>query len=161
MPKRKVFAVLPVYNVEGAVASVIRKVSRHVDAVIAVNDGSTDGSLSVINGTNAVVLDNVTNRGLGFTLRRGAEEAASMGADIIVTIDSDGQHDADDIPKLLDAIEKGGAEIAIGSRPLDRNMPFIKKLGNVGLRFLSRLLFSSFYGFIEITRCSISHGQGI
>ena len=137
----KIFAVMPVYNQEKVVGGVIRKTKRYVDEVIAVIDGSVDNSLGEAKDAGAVVIKNGKNMGLGFTLRRGINDAIRRGADVIVTIDSDGQHDPSEIPKLVEALIKNRVDVVIGSRPHDRNMPLIKKFGNDMLFIISNLLF--------------------
>ncbi len=137
----KAIAVMPVYNEEKRVGRIVREARKYTDGVIAVIDGSRDGSLSEAKKAGARVLKNEVNMGLGFTLRRGVEEAVRTGADAIVTIDSDGQHDPSEIPRLLEELRKNRLDVVIGSRPCNENMPAIKRFGNHALCNLSRLLF--------------------
>lgn len=137
----KTIAVMPTYNEERGLRKLIEETKKHVNEVIAVIDGSEDKSLIEAKKTGALVLKNEINMGLGFTLKRGAEEAVRIGADVIVTIDSDGQHDPAEIPKLVEELEKGKLDVVIGSRPHDENMPNIKKFGNWFLSNLSKLFF--------------------
>ena len=126
----KVVAVMPVYNEEKTVGGVIRQVKKYADEVVAVDDGSRDDSYAAAERAGAVVLKHVINMGLGFTLRTGCEKAVRMGADIIITIDSDGQHDPKEIPKLVSELKKNRLDIVIGYRPPSKSMPFTKKFGN-------------------------------
>lgn len=139
----KIIAVIPVYNTERKVGTVIKGAKKHADKVIAVIDGSADDSLPESMKAGAVIVENDINRGLGFTLRRGTEEAIRDGADIIVTLDSDGQHDPDEIPKLVEELKKNKLDVVIGSRLHDENMPSIKKFGNWTLTRMSGVLFGS------------------
>jgi glycosyltransferase involved in cell wall biosynthesis len=126
----KVVAVMPVYNEEKHVGRVIRETRKYVDEVVAVDDGSRDKSYLKAEKAGARALKHIINMGLGFTLRTGAEKAVKDGADIIITIDSDGQHDPAEIPKLVRELKKNKLDVVIGFRPPDKNMPFTKKLGN-------------------------------
>ena len=139
----KIIAVVPTYNEEKNVGRVVKEVKKYVDEVIAVIDGCVDNSLERAKKSGAIILDNKINRGLGYTLRRGSEDAIKRGADIIVTIDSDGQHNPEDIIKLTDILVKENLDVVIGSRPHDANMPPIKKFGNWGLAMMSRVLFGA------------------
>lgn len=141
--KRKIVAVIPTWNEEKNVGRVVKEARKYVDEVIVVIDGCIDNSLKVAKKAGAVIVDNKINRGLGYTLRRGSEEAAKRGADIIITLDSDGQHNPTDIKKLTDTLIKYDLDVVIGSRPHDDNMPPIKKFGNWGLALMSRLFFGS------------------
>ncbi len=142
--KKKIIAVIPTYNEEKNVGRVVKEVAKYVDEVVAVIDGCVDNSLEVAKKSGALIIDNKVNKGLGFTLRRGSEEAIKRGADIIVTIDSDGQHNPADIKNLTDSLVKYDLDVAIGSRPHDENMPKIKKIGNWGLAMMSKLFFGSY-----------------
>ena len=117
MKRPKTIAVMPIYNEEKGLRKLIRETRKHTDKVIAVIDGSRDKSPIEAEKAGALVLKNKINMGLGFTLRRGAEEAVKIGADVIVTIDSDGQHDPSEIPKLVKELK--GYDVVIGSRPHD------------------------------------------
>src|SRR5262245_19394180 len=93
MPRTgSIVAVIPAYNAEPFVASVIKEASKHVP-VIAVNDGSKDGTLDVLRTTSAHVVDQQPNQGKGVALQAGFRTALEQGAAAVIQLDADGQHD--------------------------------------------------------------------
>ena len=124
----KTIAVIPCYNEGKTIAEVIKKTKKHVNKVIVVNDGSTDNTEKQAKKAD-LVLNHIVNMGKGLALKTGIEAAIKNKADIIVTLDGDMQHDPCDIPRLLDKIKKK-ADIVIGCRELDKNMPLTLKFGN-------------------------------
>jgi glycosyltransferase involved in cell wall biosynthesis len=112
----KVFAIVPVYNERGRIGAVIRSLLPRVDRVIAVDDGSTDGSAEEARAAGADVVEHVINRGQGAALKTGTMLASREGADIIVHFDADGQHDPDAVPTLVAPILEGRADAVFGSR---------------------------------------------
>jgi glycosyltransferase involved in cell wall biosynthesis len=155
--KQRVIAVIPMYNEAERVRGVIEGALRHVDAVVAVDDQSQDSSYEVARKSGATVLRNHKNRGAGYTTRKGCDKAAEMGADIIITMDADGQHDPEDIPLMLEPLRGGDLDITFGSRRRDSNMPPVKRLGNWMLSSFARMIYrigirDSQTGFHAFTR---------
>jgi glycosyltransferase involved in cell wall biosynthesis len=112
----RVIAVIPAYH-EGLRAwKTVRAVLNFVDEVIVVDDGSRDETASQARLGGAVVLSHAINRGQGAALRTGTEAALLRGADIIVHVDADGQHDPKMIPSLVAPIRENRADIVFGSR---------------------------------------------
>jgi len=108
--------------------------------VVVVDDGSKDDTYSVAKKTKAIVIRHFINLGKGAALRTGTEYANNNGADVVVFIDSDGQHPPKDIPRLVK--ELGDNDIVFTYRNLSsEHMPLTKKLGNFVLNTLLRLLF--------------------
>lgn len=99
-------------------ASVALRAREHVDKVLVVDDGSIDATAHVARLAGAEVLVHGTNRGKGAALRTGILAAIERGADVIVLLDGDGQHDPGAIPDLCAPIEKGDADVVVGSRHL-------------------------------------------
>ena len=160
----KIFAVIPAYNEEQNIAEVISKTSKHTDQIIVVNDGSTDNTEKVARETNAIVKSHIVNKGLGLTIRDAITEAMKLGADIIITIDADGQYDADQIPDLLKPILDGKADLVLGSRfeGTIARMSRLKKFGNKIITLIVRNLMNldisdSQTGFRAIKREVIEH----
>lgn len=135
-----IVAVIPAYNEEKNIKDVIRGVKKYVDTVLVVNDGSIDRTAEIARKEGAIVVTHIKNLGLGASLKTGIEGAIRLGADIIVTIDADGQHDPNEIPKLVEALRT--CEIVIGSRETGKDMPFIKKMGNLVLYWITKILFN-------------------
>jgi len=138
----KLIAIIPAYNEESTIGDVIKATSRFVDEILVINDGSTDSTTDVAKNTGANVIDNIVNRGLGKTIKRGYAEAILHGADIIVQIDADGQYDPNEIPKLIQPILDNKADLVLGTRleNLKYEMPWIKKQGNKAFTWLLRRL---------------------
>lgn len=134
-----IIAVIPIFNEEKTIGEVIEKTRKHVDKIIVVDDGSEDKSCEIATKRKALVLRNIVNVGKGFSLLMGCEKAAKE-ADIIVTLDGDGQHDPLEIKKLIKNLKD--CDIVFGSRKMEISAPFIKKIGNYVINFFSRVLFS-------------------
>ncbi len=139
----KTVAVIPAYNEGARIGRVIEGVSKFVDKVIVVNDASIDNTSLVARRSGCCVIDLPSNRGAGFATRSGCEYALSLGAEVIVTIDADGQHNPEDVPLLLEPIFKKEAEITFGIRRRNDKMPLVKKIANAVLYFISKLIFGS------------------
>ncbi|MDD1777488.1 MAG: glycosyltransferase family 2 protein, partial [Candidatus Helarchaeota archaeon] len=159
-----IFAVIPAYNEEQNIAEVISKTSKYTDKVIVVNDGSTDNTEKIAKEANAIVKSHIVNKGLGLTIRDAITEAMKLGADVIITIDADGQYDADQIPDLLKPILDGKADLVLGSRfrGTIARMSRLKKFGNEIITLIVRNLMNlditdSQTGFRAIKREVIEH----
>ncbi|MCA9928158.1 MAG: glycosyltransferase family 2 protein, partial [Anaerolineales bacterium] len=90
----------------------------YADTVIVVDDGSSDNTAVVATSAGALVVKHETNQGKGVALNTGFAYARSLGADVVVTIDADGQHDSAEIHAVVDPVLDGDADIVIGSRYL-------------------------------------------
>ncbi len=123
-------ALLPAYNEEISIGSVVLRTKQYVDRVIVIDDGSSDRTVEVAALAGAEVLRHVENQGKGAALKTGF---ASLNADtVIVTIDTDGQHDPADIPRLVAPILAAEADMVNGSRYLNGNKkdtPLYRRLG--------------------------------
>jgi glycosyltransferase involved in cell wall biosynthesis len=127
----KIIAVIPCLNEEQFINDVVAKTLKHVDKVIVVDDGSKDATARVAQEAGAEVVSHPRSQGAGAATRTGFETALKYGADIVVTLDGDGQHNPDEISRLLAPVLEGQADLVIGSRFLDpaTNMPAYRKLG--------------------------------
>lgn len=125
----RVFVVIPVYNEGDAVRAVVDDVSRYVPArdVVVVDDGSTP-KLEQTSVGDARLLRHPINLGKGMALKTGCEYALSRGAEAIVLIDGDGQHEPGEIPRLVSAL--ADADIVFAARELNRQMPPVRLAGN-------------------------------
>ncbi len=126
----KVVAVIPFYNEEKTIASVIQQTFPFVDSIIAVNDGSTDNSLDNIKYFNNVIHCSLKkNTGKGAALREGFLKSIELESDITISLDADLQHPPEYIPDLLEKIKN--YDIIIGSRKREiRNMPIQRIFSN-------------------------------
>ena len=131
--KRFIVAGMPMYNEEETIGTVVTKALRHVDAVICIDDGSSDSSARIAEKCGAIVVRHRINRGYGGALKSLFIKARELNADALVVLDSDGQHETSDIPKLLKPILSGEADFTIGSRFINggggTDMPAYRRLG--------------------------------
>ncbi len=143
MAEQNIFIVIPAYNEEKLIGNIIEGLKQKgYENIIVVDDGSSDRTSEIASGLNAVVCRHMVNRGLGGALGTGIRAALERNADIIVTFDADGQHSPDDLENLVKPITEGKAEVVIGSRLINSDgMPFIRKIGNLGLNIVTFLLF--------------------
>jgi glycosyltransferase involved in cell wall biosynthesis len=124
-------AILPAYNAEATAGRVVKDVKRHLPKafVIGVDDGSTDGTRSVLRASCDEVIVWDKNQGKGAALRAAFKSAVDKGAAAVLTIDSDGQHDAAFAPAIVNAL--ADADIVIGTRDLSgKQVPFHRKIAN-------------------------------
>jgi len=124
------FALIPAHNEALTVKKVVEETTNHVDRVIVIDDGSTDGTVDSLAATSAFVIRNDKNIGKGERLVEGFEAAKREGAHSVIVLDADNQHDPSDIPKFL-ALHKTNPEaIILGDRSADMvNMPSIRRKG--------------------------------
>lgn len=134
----KVIAVIPSCNGEKTLGEVVRRTSKYVNEVIVIDDNLTKKISKIAEKEGAIVFYNKGNKGVGYSRRKGLEEALKRGADIIVTLDDDLQHKPEDIPKFVEKINQG-YEVVIGARNL-KKYPFIKKFGNFWLTLLTNFV---------------------
>jgi len=126
----KVIAIIPCLNEERFISEVVTKAVKYADKVIVVDDGSDDNTASAAEAAGAEVIRHEIRQGAGAATRTGCIQALQAGADIIVTLDGDGQHDANEIPILVKPIREGKADLVIGSRFLfTANVPQYRKFG--------------------------------
>ncbi|MDA4113586.1 MAG: glycosyltransferase family 2 protein [Thaumarchaeota archaeon] len=123
-------ACIPALNAENTIASVVLGCQKYVDRVVVCDDGSTDMTGLIAARLGAIVLTHERNMGKGEALRSLFAEAKKEHADAMVTLDSDGQHSPDDIPKVLDALSE--ADVVVGSRFLrgGREVPSHRRVVN-------------------------------
>ena len=125
---------IPALDEERTIAKVVVRSKKHADKVLVVDDGSRDDTALIAENIGAVVLRHEKNLGKGAAIRDCFEWAKRDGADILVTLDGDGQHDPSRIPELVEALQSTGADVVIGgrvTRPLD--MPRYRWLGERAL----------------------------
>jgi glycosyltransferase involved in cell wall biosynthesis len=128
-----IWIVLPAFNEAAVIESVIHEI-RHAgySRIIVVDDGSRDDTHERAAALEGIIaLRHRLNRGKGAATKTGIEAAKALGADIIVTMDADGQHDPTDVARLIEPIERAHCDVVLGSRLMDpRGMPWHKILAN-------------------------------
>jgi len=109
-------AVIPAFEEAATIADVAARAARQADLVVVVDDGSRDGTFEMLSGLPVVVLRNERNCGKGASLWRGMQYALEHGVAGVVTLDADGQHEPEDIPRLLQLAREHPDDIIIGAR---------------------------------------------
>ncbi|MBN2457557.1 glycosyltransferase family 2 protein [Candidatus Woesearchaeota archaeon] len=135
--------VMPAYNEEKVIGKTIASLKKHgYTKIIVIDDGSADRTRAVAEKAGAIVFSHPINRGLGGALGTGIAAALDSDAEIIVTFDSDGQHDPTDIKRLIRPILARKADVVIGSRLKNpKGMPVIRRIGNWGFNIITYMLF--------------------
>ncbi|UHG91003.1 glycosyltransferase family 2 protein [Spirosoma oryzicola] len=147
--KPNILVIVPCFNEQGAIASVVRDLvavrqreGYQLD-VLVVNDCSTDKSMDIIRTLPCLYLNLPVNLGIGGAMHSGYRYAYLHGYDIAVQVDGDGQHPADELPTVLEPILKQEADISIGSRFINREgfqSSFSRRVGIKYFRWLNQLL---------------------
>lgn len=137
----RVVAVLPAYNLERSIAAIVDRTRPFVDHVLVVADGSKDRTGESAKAAGAVVPEPESVRGKGFAIIKGIQESRKLSPDVVILMDSDGQHLPEEIPVLLKPLEEGRADLVSGSRMLGTlRTSRINVIGNWGLRMISFLV---------------------
>lgn len=156
----KTIVVLPVYNEEKTLAGILRRLSSRVDILVCVNDGSKDASLSLLGAfarkrKNTYIVDLPANRGMAGALKQGflfilylEQKGKLRGADIVVTIDADGQHKPEYIPALVRHLAAQKADIVLTRRDFSV-YPLYKIWGNRFLTWTNSILSGKKYNDVE------------
>lgn len=137
MNSSAIHIVVPAYNEEQVIGDVIREIrAAGKYTIIVVDDGSRDATYRNALVEQVVAIRHKINRGKGAATKTGIIAAKKLGAEIVVTMDGDGQHDPTDIEALVAPIQSGQCDVVLGCRPKVRGeMPFIKivanKIGNI------------------------------
>jgi glycosyltransferase involved in cell wall biosynthesis len=161
---------IPAFNEELTIARVVLGAQKHANIVVVCDDGSSDLTAQIAERLGAIVIRHERNSGYGAALQSLFKQAKALNADILVTLDSDGQHNPEEIPLLVKPIEKGDAEVVLGSRFKDENgtadMPPYRKLG---VRLITKLsngssknaVSDSQSGFRAYSRAALEQLRGI
>lgn len=139
---------MPAFNEEKYIAKTIIGCGKYVDKVVVVDDGSSDATAEIAKALGATVISHPKNRGYGAALQTIFRTAREMNADSMVIIDSDGQHNPVEIPKLLEPLNNG-ADLVIGSRFLNGNGDNIPPYRKVGMKVLDEA--TNFVGGIHVS----------
>jgi len=142
LDQHKVCVIIPTYNNAKTLASVIEQVQAYTTNIIVVNDGSTDETPGILAGiAGPTVVSYAQNVGKGWALRQGFAAAMAQGYEYAITIDSDGQHFASDLPAFIEKLEADGPALIIGARNMAQDgIPSKSSFGNK---------FSNFWFWVE------------
>ncbi|RMG36713.1 MAG: glycosyltransferase family 2 protein [Methanobacteriota archaeon] len=148
MAKGRVMAIIPAFNEEKAIGQTVDSVKSYVDKVVVINDGSTDQTKEIALEHGATVVSYNPNMGKGTAIYIGTQYFLKSGFDFLFTIDGDGQHRPEYIPKFMKAFQDPTVDMVIASRfgTVDwvENMPFLRKLSNLLSRFGLWILYNGF-----------------
>lgn len=128
--------VIPAYNEEQSIARVVHQAQAYLP-VLVVNDGSVDDTGTIARNAGAQVVKITTNGGKGAAMRKGFQYAVENKYDFVITLDGDGQHDPDEIPKFIKYSSIWHSDLVIGQRDFHR-MPIVRRISNT----LSQVIFS-------------------
>jgi glycosyltransferase involved in cell wall biosynthesis len=124
---------IPAFNEENTIARVVLEAQKHADVVVVCDDGSTDLTCEIAKRLGADVVRHERNLGYGAALKSLFERTRELNANVLVTLDADGQHDPNEIPNVIGPITNGAADVVIGSRFIDKcgtaEMPVYRQLG--------------------------------
>lgn len=130
-PPPKIAVLIPGYREEAAIGRVVAGVKKHLDLVLMVDDGSPDATAERARSAGAEVIVHSKNQGKGASLKTGLRSLAERGVDYFLVMDSDGQHDPDDIPHFISAASQSEFAVFCGNRMNDlSSMPFVRKVTN-------------------------------
>jgi len=143
-----VVAGIPAYDEERTIARVVLQAQKYVDRVVVCDDGSSDLTAEIAERLGAEVIRHERNLGYGAAIQSMFRRGKELNADVMITLDADGQHDPRAIPTLLTPILKDDADIAVGSRFLDkerrtRDMPLYRRLGVKAITKLTSIAMNS------------------
>lgn len=131
---------IPAFDEEKTIARVVLQSQSYADKVVVCDDGSTDLTATIAERLGAIVVRHEQNLGYGAAIQSLFREAEKLDADVLVTLDGDGQHDPSEIPKIVKPIIQGEVDIVVGSRLMDKRlgsvMPWYRR---VGVRFITKL----------------------
>jgi len=140
---KPITVVIPAYEEEENIGEVLKKMPREVmgkeTTALVVIDGGEDNTEGVVTSAGFAAIRSPIHRGGGAALKLGFDIAVAGGAEIIVTMDADGQHKPEEIPNLVEPILADQADVVIGSRILGRSMAR-SHLRALGVRLFSRII---------------------
>lgn len=159
--KKSTFVILPAYNEATRITPVIESIAKKGYKMVIVNDGSSDNTLEVIKESkrkypdNIFIYSHIINRGVGVAMQTGFDAVLKYNPKFIVNMDSDGQHDVNDLENVLEPLVTGRAQAVIGVRPLE-DMPLTRNFANAVMNLLTRIFYKvnvsdSQTGFRSIT----------
>ncbi|MCX6704655.1 MAG: glycosyltransferase family 2 protein [Candidatus Woesebacteria bacterium] len=141
----RIFIVIPLFNEEKHIVKVLKDLVPYKLQIVVVDDGSTDQSRIKIKDLrlkNTTLLEHKINLGKGAAMKTGADYAFGRGGEAVIFMDSDGQHNPDNLPKFMHKLEEKKHGVIFGSRNLNLGAPLVRYLGN---KFAS-VLVGSFFG---------------
>ncbi|HGE71214.1 TPA: glycosyltransferase family 2 protein [Candidatus Poribacteria bacterium] len=137
----RICIIIPGYNESRSIGKVVANARKIIDDIVVIDDGSKDNTAQIAQDAGAYVIKHEVNKGKGAALRTGFQYAIDHSYDAVITMDSDGQHDPDDIPNFLYSLDKIGSGIIIGTRMGDiSTMPLIRRCTNKLTSFTASMI---------------------
>ena len=148
----KIYIVIPAHNEGKRIGKVITDIgaAKLNLPIIVVDDGSKDNTGVVAKNLKAVVLIHKINLGKGAAMKTGCDYAFTNGADAVILMDSDGQHEAADLKKFIVALNSGKYDVILGSRNYSYGVPLVRYLGN---KFASVVMAALFHIYVSDVIC--------
>jgi glycosyltransferase involved in cell wall biosynthesis len=150
-----IVACIPAYNEDLSIAKVIVQTQKYVNKIIVCDDGSKDMTAEIAERLGAEVIRHHKNAGYGASLRSLFKATRTMQADVMVTIDADGQHNPQSIPALVEPVLKGEADIVIGSRFIGKGKENIPGYRKSGIKIINKLASGGGHGEITDTQSGL------
>ena len=149
-PKPRVLVCIPAYNESNTIRDIVIKAKNYASEIVVYDDGSTDNTYDIAKAAGAdSVIRSSRNGGYGVAIRTLFQAARERNADVMVTIDSDGQHNPDQIPDVIKPIIEEGFEIVVGSRFLNfKDTQRVPRYRSLGIKTITRLNQSASYNNI-------------
>ena len=153
----KIYIVIPAYNESYRIEKVLKDLGKSGLPIIVVDDGSSDSTSNIVKKHKVTLIKHKVNLGKGAAIKTGCEAAIIMGADVIIMMDSDGQHLVSDLMKFVDKINTKKYDVVFGSRNLNMGVPLVRYVGNKLESVLISLLFGIYVsdpicGFRALTK---------
>jgi glycosyltransferase involved in cell wall biosynthesis len=143
--KARILVCVPAFNESKKISDIVNRSKKYADEVVVYDDGSTDDTEQVATSAGACVIRSPDNKGYGVAIRSLFHAAKQKNADIMVTLDSDGQHSPDQIPPLVETLNQG-FDIVIGSRYLrSDDKDKVPKFRSFGIRTITKLTQAASY----------------
>jgi glycosyltransferase involved in cell wall biosynthesis len=133
---------IPAFNEEAAIGKVVRSVRAAMPGtpILVVDDSSLDGTIATAKQAGADVLALPHHLGLGGAVQAGYKLAFELGYEYVIRVDGDGQHEAQDIPRIYETLRKSGCEMVIGSRYVNGGAHYTSVVRSLGIRFFRLIL---------------------
>ena len=139
MQMNKAWVVIPAYNEEKNIINIIKRTKKYVDKIVLVDDGSKDRTPKFAENAGAIVLKHIVNLGKGAALKTGCDYAAKKGAECMIVLDADAQHNPDNIPRFIEKLKK--YDIVFSYRKTSKKMPFVLQFGNWFISSAAQVLY--------------------
>jgi glycosyltransferase involved in cell wall biosynthesis len=163
---KKVLIIVPAYNEEKSIDKVLKSIKKECSFcdVVVVNDGSIDATAKIAEANEVVVISVPYNLGIGGAVQTGLLYAQKNDYDVALQLDADGQHKAEEVNRIINALEKDGADMTLGSRFKDKtdyHSTFLRRLGNIIFSGLIAMVTKQFFtdstsGFRAFNRRAIN-----